>query len=123
MSKKKIYIFLGLLIFSFTISLYLTFVVGKKLENVIIRYATVETERIANVILNDVITLDDHNDYVVVSKTVYQGKTYYLLVDTLHSHTMLCYEDQGELVENKDKDLNTKLLPYLVKESLRNMKS
>ena len=76
-----------------------------------------------NIDIQDVITLDDHNDYVVVSKTVYQGKTYYLLVDTLHSHTMLCYEDQGELVENKNKDLNTKLLPYLVKESLRNMKN
>ena len=67
MSKKKIYIFLGLLIFSFTISLYLTFVVGKKLENVIIRYATVETERIANVILNDVVSFDDdtfNNDFL-----------------------------------------------------------
>ena len=76
-----------------------------------------------NIDIQDVITLDDHNDYVVVSKTVYQGKTYYLLVDMLHSHTMLCYEDQEELVESKDKDLNTKLLPYLVKESLRNMKN
>ena len=76
-----------------------------------------------NIDIQDVITLDDHNDYVVVSKTVYQGKTYYLLVDMLHSHTMLCYEDQEELVESKDKDLNTKLLPYLIKESLRNMKS
>ena len=68
-----------------------------------------------NIDIQDVITLDDHNDYVVVSKIVYQGKTYYLLVDMLHSHTMLCYEDQEELVESKDKDLNTKLLPYLVK--------
>ncbi len=71
MSKKKIYIFLGLLIFSFTISLYLTFVVGKKLENVIIRYATVETERIANVILNDVVSFDDdtfNNDFFEISR-------------------------------------------------------
>ena len=39
---------------------------GKKLEKIIVRYATVETERIANVILNDVVDLDDEifdNDF------------------------------------------------------------
>ena len=76
-----------------------------------------------NIDIQDVITLDDGQEYVVISKTNYQGKTYYLLVDTLHSKTMLCYEDQEKLVESKDKDFNTKLYPYLLKESLKSMKN
>ena len=76
-----------------------------------------------NIDIQDVITLDDRHEYVVISKTSDQGKTYYLLVDTRHSKTMLCYEDQDELVESKDKDFNTKLLPYLLKESLKSMKN
>ncbi len=59
MNKKKIYIFLGLLGLSFFLALYFTFVTGNGLEEVIVNYATVETERIANVILNDVIDMDD----------------------------------------------------------------
>ena len=45
---------------------------GKKLEKIIVRYATVETVRIANVILNDVVDLDDEifdNDfYDIITK-------------------------------------------------------
>ena len=59
MNKKKIYIFISLLILSFFTALYLTFLAGKGLEQVIIKYATSETERIANVILNDVVNIDD----------------------------------------------------------------
>ncbi len=57
--KKKIYIILCLLTLSFLCALYLTFIIGKRLEKVIINYATTETERVANVILNDVVTLDN----------------------------------------------------------------
>ncbi len=59
MNKKKIYIFISLLILSFFTALYLTSLAGKGLEQVIINYATVETERIANVILNDVVNIDE----------------------------------------------------------------
>ncbi|HIR59821.1 MAG TPA: sporulation protein YunB [Candidatus Onthousia excrementipullorum] len=59
MNKKKIYIFISLLILSFFIALYLTSLAGKGLEQVIVKYATSETERIANVILNDVVNIDD----------------------------------------------------------------
>ena len=59
MNKKKIYIFISLLILSFFTALYLTSLAGKGLEQVIINYATVETERIANVILNDVVNVDE----------------------------------------------------------------
>ena len=76
-----------------------------------------------NIDIQDVITLGDEQEYVVVSKTTYQEKTYYLIVDILHSKTMLCYEDKEELVESKDKDFNTKLYPYLLKESLKSTKN
>lgn len=59
MNKKKIYIFFTLLLLSFFTALYLTFLVGKKLESIIINYATMETERIASVILNDVVIIDE----------------------------------------------------------------
>ena len=60
MNKKKLYIFLSLLILSFFTAFYLTSIAGKKLEPIIINYATVETERIANVILNDVVNIDEN---------------------------------------------------------------
>ncbi len=60
MDKKKLYIFLSLLILSFFTAFYLTSIAGKKLEPIIINYATVETERIANVILNDVVNIDEN---------------------------------------------------------------
>lgn len=59
MNKKKIYIFISLLILSFFTALYLTSLAGKGLEPIIVKYATSETERIANVILNDVVNIDD----------------------------------------------------------------
>lgn len=59
MSKRKIYILLSLLVLSFFLSLYFTFIIGKSLEQIIVNYATVETERVASVILNDVVSLDD----------------------------------------------------------------
>ena len=59
MNKKKVYVLFYILILSFFTALYLTSIAGKGLEQVIINYATVETERIANVILNDVTIIDE----------------------------------------------------------------
>ena len=59
MNKKKVYVLFCILILSFFTTLYLTSLAGKGLEQVIINYATVETERIANVILNDVTIIDE----------------------------------------------------------------
>ena len=59
MNKKKISLFFILLIISFFTALYLISLAGKGLEPIIINYATVETERIANVILNDVVNIDE----------------------------------------------------------------
>lgn len=59
MNKKKVYFFISILILSFFTALYLTSLAGKGLEPIIINYATVETERIANVILNDVVNINE----------------------------------------------------------------
>ena len=59
MNKKKVYVLFCILILSFFTALYLTSLAGKGLEQVIINYATVETERIASVILNDVTFIDE----------------------------------------------------------------
>ena len=57
--KKKVYFFLFSLFLSFGCSFILTFITGWKLDKIIINYASVEIERIASVILNDIVLLDD----------------------------------------------------------------
>ena len=74
-----------------------------------------------NIEIKDVITLDDNNEYVVVSKALFEGKTYYYLVDIDRpNNLMFCYEDNNELVESVNKELNTNLLP-LFYEASKNM--
>lgn len=68
--------------------------------------------------IKDILTLDDKNDYVVVSKINYENKTYYYLVDINNNENLkFCYEDNNELVEIEDKELTTKLLPMFLKVS------
>lgn len=68
--------------------------------------------------IKDVITLDDDNEYVVVSKVNYENKTYYYLVDKNNDGNLkFCYEDKEELVEFFDKELTTKLLPLFFETS------
>ncbi len=70
-----------------------------------------------NINIKDILTLDDDNDYMVISKAKYNNKNYYYLMDNNNSTNILfCYEDKDELVEIKDKDLTTKLLPLFFKE-------
>lgn len=75
--------------------------------------------------IKDILTLDDNNDYVVVSKINYENKIYYYLVDNNDNNNLkFCYEENNELVEITDKDLNTKLLPLFLeasKEELNNI--
>lgn len=66
--------------------------------------------------IKDIITLDDHNNYIIASKINYNGNNYYYLVDMNKiENIMFCYEDKDELVELNDKDLTTKLLPLFYK--------
>ena len=68
--------------------------------------------------IKDVITLDDDNEYTVVSKVNYESKIYYYLVDIKdNTNLKFCYEDKDELVELVDKELTTKLLPLFFEAS------
>lgn len=68
--------------------------------------------------IKDILTLDDKNDYVVVSKINYENKIYYYLVDINNNENLkFCYEDNNELVEIEDKELTTKLLPMFLEAS------
>ena len=68
--------------------------------------------------IKDVLTLDDKNEYVVVSKINYESKIYYYLVDINNNNNLkFCYEDNNELVEIEDKELTTKLLPMFLEVS------
>lgn len=65
--------------------------------------------------IKDTLTLDDNNEYVVVSKVNYENKNYYYLLDKNNNENVkFCYEDNEELVEIDDKELTTKLLPLFV---------
>lgn len=65
--------------------------------------------------IKDTLTLDDNNEYVVVSKVNYENKNYYYLLDKNNNENVkFCYEENEELVEIDDKELTTKLLPLFV---------
>ena len=50
--------------------------------------------------IRDIITLDDNNKYLIVSKLYYNNKDYYYLVDINNPQNLLfCYEDKQNLVE------------------------
>ena len=72
--------------------------------------------------IKDILTLDDKNDYVVVSKINYENKTYYYLIDiNTNNNLKFCYEDNNELVEIEDKELTTKLLPMFLEVSKKEL--
>lgn len=65
--------------------------------------------------IKDTLTLDDNNEYVVISKINYESKNYYYLLDKNNKENFkFCFEDKEELVEVDDKQLATKLLPLFV---------
>lgn len=65
-----------------------------------------------NINIKDILTLDDDNKYVVVSKVYYEGKDYLYLIDINDNKNLkFCYVDNDAVVEISDKELNTKLLP------------
>lgn len=65
--------------------------------------------------IKDTLTLDDNNEYVVISKINYDNKNYYYLLDKNNNdNPKFCYEDNDELVEIDDRDLTAKLLPLFI---------
>ena len=74
--------------------------------------------------IKDTLTLDDNNEYVVISKINYESKNYYYLLDKNNKENFkFCYEDQEELVEVDDKQLATKLLPLFVEAAKKEINS
>lgn len=77
-----------------------------------------------NIDIKDLITLNDNNKYVVVSKALYDSKNYFFLLDINNdTNIKFCYLDNNELVESEDKTINTNLLKLFyetAKNSLEN---
>lgn len=73
-----------------------------------------------NIEIEDILTLDDDKDYVVVSKTIIDDVNYYYLIeDSDNPKMMFCYEDKDELVDITDSEKIKKIIPYLYK-AIRN---
>lgn len=74
--------------------------------------------------IKDTLTLDDNNEYVVISKINYENKVYYYLLDKNDSSNVkFCFEDMDELVELEDKELTTKLLPMFLEVAQKEINS
>lgn len=68
---------------------------------------------------NDLITLSDKNEYVVVSMLVFNSIKFYYIADINNeSNLKFCYLENDELVEIKDSNLIMQLLP-LFKENTK----
>lgn len=68
--------------------------------------------------ITDILTLDDNNKYVVVSKVNYENKNYYYLVDINNKENlMFCYEENDQLVELNNKNISKKIIPLFIEEA------
>lgn len=73
-----------------------------------------------NIEIEDILTLDDDKDYIVISKAKVENVNYYYLIEDSDSpSTMFCYEDKDELVDITDEEKIKKIIPYLYK-AIRN---
>lgn len=81
-----------------------------------------------NIDIKDVITLDDDNEYVVVSKVNYKDETYFYIVDTNFSEgnneegnvgfkILRLNKENQKLVEFNDENLVRELIPLFFKET------
>lgn len=67
--------------------------------------------------INNLLTLDDDNEYVVVKKIKYENKYYYYIADINNcSNLKFCYLDNEELVEINDSSLIKKILPLFARQ-------
>lgn len=67
--------------------------------------------------IKDIVTLDDHNKYQVISKADYEYRIYYYLVDINEiSNVKFLYENNDKLTEVEDPELVNTLLPLFYNE-------
>ncbi|MDR2531664.1 MAG: hypothetical protein LBC82_02355 [Oscillospiraceae bacterium] len=69
-----------------------------------------------NIEIKDLITLSDNLNYVVCSKSEYQGATYYYLIDVENNENIKFMQekradDKTTMIEVEDKELLQQLLP------------
>ncbi len=73
--------------------------------------------------INDIVKLDDNNEYVVVSKINYENINYYYLADINNFNNVLfLYENKDELKEVSNENLLKIIMPLLYKEARKNEK-
>ena len=64
---------------------------------------------------NDVLTLEDNNEYVVVSKVTYDDANYLYIVDLNDvKNIKFVKENNDEVLEISDKDLISELIPLFI---------
>lgn len=69
--------------------------------------------------VKDVITLNDSNEYVVVSKVNYENRNYYYMVDINNNQNLLyCYEENGQFIEISNHQLLKRLIPLFLRNAL-----
>lgn len=74
--------------------------------------------------IKDTLTLNDSNQYVVISKVNCSNKNYYYLLDkNNNSNLKFCFEDNEKLVEINDEKLISKLLPLFVEAAQKEIDS
>ena len=74
--------------------------------------------------LKDVVSLSDRCRYVVVAKTIYEGKTYYYLIDLdKDDNVKFGYQDNDEFVEVTDPDLLKKLISIFGNQAIEILES
>ena len=67
-----------------------------------------------NIDIKDIFTLSDDIKYAVVSKTNYNGNTYYYLVDIINNKNVkFCLEENQYLVEVEDENVLKTIIPKL----------
>ncbi len=77
-----------------------------------------------NINVKDIVTLNDHNKYVVVSKTVVENKTYFYLIDIAnYENVLMCYLEDNKLKEISDEQLIKQLLKLFSVELKDDIKS
>ena len=70
--------------------------------------------------ISDIVTLSDKNKYVVASKAMHEGKSYYCLVDLNNNKNIkYCYRDQDEVVLLKQEELSEVVLLKLAKSTMK----
>ena len=68
--------------------------------------------------IKDIIELSDDKSYVVISKTIYENKTYYYLIDKDNNENFKFLVENSKnnsLIELEDKNLIQQLLPLFLK--------